>query len=415
MTMRPSRRQLIAAGSMAAVAAPFVKVARAQEAAANRIHIGTVFPARTGLSTVLSSINDYPGEGGRNGAILGETAVGELALAAGVPLDVLLASSPSVEAARRAGERLVEANNINILIGGVGEGQADILSQIAEEAQIPFFNVGEPSDALRAACRRFTFHIEPSDAMYLDALAMLGREKGYTRWFLIYPDDAAGQARMQRATRALQTYSGGEVVGGAAVTKEQPVYANEANAIGRSGADVMLVMLDAIDQIAFLNQMETLGVDLPPLVLPTAITQTRDFTATIRFLAAINNPRETLQSWETTYTANGAEAFNQRYLARWSEAVDPTGWATYHAIKIAFDVHQTIGTLDGPAVVEYLESPEAVFDVLKGPGTSFRPWDHQLRQPIQVVRVDQEVEWIRANLQSRVAIAAYERDLPVAA
>ena len=35
--------------------------------AANRVHIGTVFPGRTGLSTVLSSINDYPGEGGRNG------------------------------------------------------------------------------------------------------------------------------------------------------------------------------------------------------------------------------------------------------------------------------------------------------------------------------------------------------------
>lgn len=414
MTIHPSRRQLLAAGGMAAVAAPFVRVARAQEATQGRIHIGTVFPAKTGLSTVLSSINDYPGEAGRNGAILGETAIGELALAAGVPLDVLLASSPSVAAARRAGERLVQADNINVLIGGVGEGQADILSQIAEEAQIPFFNVGEPSDALRAACRRFTFHVEPSDAMYLDALAMLGREKGYTKWFLVYPDDADGERRMQRATRAIERYSGGEVVGAAAVIREQPVYANEANAIGRSGADVMLIMLGAVDQIAFLNQMETLGIDLPPLMLPTAITQTRDFTATIRFLAAVNNPREILQSWETTYTENGAEAFNQRYLARWSEAVDPPGWATFNAVKIAFEVYQAIGTLDGPAVVEYLESPEAVFDVMKGPGTSFRPWDHQLRQPIQVVSVDQEAEWVRAELQSRVGIASYERDIPAA-
>lgn len=83
-------------------------------------------------------------------------------------------------------------------------------------------------------------------------------------------------------------------------------------------------------------------------------------------------------------------------------------------MKIAFDVHQAIGTLDGPAVVDYLESPEAVFDVLKGPGTSFRPWDHQLRQPIHVVRVDQDVEWIRADVSSRIAIGAFDHALPAA-
>lgn len=414
MMLRPSRRQALALGGGLAASVGFSGLARAQEATANRIHIGTVFPARTGLSTVLSSINDYPGEGGRMGSILGETAIGEVASQAGVTLDVLLASSPSVDATRRAGERLVEANQVNFLVGGVGAGEAAVLAEIAEAAQIPFFNVGDPDDALRGAgCGRYTFHIEASNAMYLDGLAILGTERGYTSWFLIYPNTESGQLLAQRATRAVARHGGGATVtGGAAVEREQPVYLNEANQIANSGADVVLIMLDAVDQIAFMNQSETMGVTQPFLTLPTAITQTRDFTSTIRFLAAVNNPRETLQNWETTYAANGAEAFNQRYLARWSEAVDPTGWGAYHAVKIAFDIYQAIGTVEGPAVVEYLESPDAVFDVLKGPGTSFRPWDHQLRQPLHVVGIDQEVEWVRAELQTRVAIGNFEREIP---
>lgn len=412
--MRPSRRHVLAMGGAAAASVGLIGSARAQVAPENRIYVGTVFPSRTGLSTVRSSINDYPGEGGRMGTILAETVIGREAESEGLFLDVLLASSPSAESARRAAERLVEANEVDFLVGGIGVGQAEALSQVAEAAQIPFFNVGSSRDALRKGdCGRYTFHIEASDAMYLDAIAMLGAEQGKRRWFIVYEDNEDGMAKQQRAIRAIARYgNGAEVVGGAAVQDEQPVYINEANAIGRSNADVVLLALNAVDEIAFLNQMETLGSETAVLTLPTYLTQTRDFTATIRFLAAVNNPRETLSLWETTYQDNGAADFNERFLSRWSETVDPTAWASYQAVKIALEVRKAIGTLSGPEVVEYLESPEAVFDVFKGPGTSFRPWDHQLRQPLNVVAVDQEIEWVRTELQTRVGIASYSRELP---
>lgn len=113
-------------------------------------------------------------------------------------------------------------------------------------------------------------------------------------------------------------------------------------------------------------------------------------------------------------TANGAGAFNETFVNRWSEPADPTGWAAYHAIKILYETIVTINSNDPDAIVDYLESPEAVFDVLKGPGVSFRPWDHQLRQPIEVIRVDQEVAWVRAEVQTRIAIAQVEAELPAA-
>lgn len=50
------------------------------------------------------------------------------------------------------------------------------------------------------------------------------------------------------------------------------------------------------------------------------------------------------------------------------------------------------GSLEAAALVDYLEHPDTLFDVHKGAGVSFRPWDHQLRQPLYLVKVDPETE-----------------------
>jgi branched-chain amino acid transport system substrate-binding protein len=409
-----SRRQLLALGGAAASISLLPFGARAQQS--QRIHIGTVFPAHTGLSTVRTSINDYPGDGARNGVILAESLIGQSADAAGHAFDVLLGSSPSPESAVRATERLIQAQGVVAIVGGVGAGQAEAISDVCEQAKIPFFNVGNSSDALRANCRRYTFHVEASAAMYLDAIATWGASQGYRRWFVVHENNPGGELLLRRAVTAIEQHGEGGVVAAVApVEIEQPVYTNEANAIGRAEADVLLLLVNPVDQIAFLNQIETYGFgDVPSLTFPDVISQTRDYISSARLYAQINNPRYRFASWDTTMTTNGADVFNATYVGRWSEPTDPTAWAAYHAVKILYETVVAVNSTDAEAIVDYLVSPAAVFDVLKGPGTSFRPWDHQLRQPIEVVRVDQEVEWVRAEVQTRIAIAQAETELPVA-
>ena len=132
----PNRRNLLASGGALAASAGFARASRAQEVLQGEIRIGTIFPARTGLSTVRTSINDYPGEAARQGVILAETVFGEEAreVRGDEELDVLLANAPIAEAAERAGHRLVDIEKVHCLIGGVGEGQAEVLSAIAHEA-----------------------------------------------------------------------------------------------------------------------------------------------------------------------------------------------------------------------------------------------------------------------------------------
>jgi ABC-type branched-subunit amino acid transport system substrate-binding protein len=71
-------------------------------------------------------------------------------------------------AALAAAEKLLSARQVQVLIG-VSAADADVLSRFAESHRILFLNAASRSQALRAACRRYTFHVEATDAMYMNA------------------------------------------------------------------------------------------------------------------------------------------------------------------------------------------------------------------------------------------------------
>src|SRR5699024_6012274 len=70
----------------------------------------------------------------------------------------------------------------------------------------------------------------------------------------------------------------------------------------------------------------------------------------------------------------------------------PSAWAGYQSVKMLYEAALMAQTMDGGALIEHLEDPRTSFDVHKGIGVSFRPWDHQLRQPIYLVQINSEAE-----------------------
>ena len=406
-----SRRGFLAAGTAALSLGAMGRVL-AQDASDNTIRIGTVFPSKTGSEFIRASTNDFIGDGGRMGAVLADSQLGELAETNGLHLKLLNATSPTVAAAIRAGERLVETGNICALVGGVGEGQAHALAQIAERARIPFFNVGETDDALRGVgCSRYVFHVEASDAMYLDALAELARAQGYARWYVVADTTARGEALQERAALAAEK-SGSTIVGSSSVRAAQAIYYTDVDKAKAAEADVIVILLQAYDQFNFILQMEEAGIEKPVLTLPETITQTRDYIAAARYRLPKLNPRHRIALWETTTPDAAGQAFNAMIRAQWGEGADPTAWSSYHAIKIILETVTATGTTDAEAMIAHLENPDTAFDVLKGNGVSFRPWDHQLRQPLYGLSVDQDAAWDRMNLDSRIGIAKYEGTIP---
>jgi branched-chain amino acid transport system substrate-binding protein len=419
----PTRRELLALGGAAALAGPLAGLipgAGAQTleqlrqrgvlggalAESRAVRIGVVTPAKTGLSTVATSINDYIGEGARMGALVAESIIGEQVVIDGLRLELLHANAPIPSSAERAVQRLVETGNLCALVGGVGDGQAELIAKICERAGLPFFNIGESADSMRGAnCGRYTFHVEASAAMYLDAIVSLGAAKGVRRWFIMHENSANGRALQARAVKAVAKQGGGgQVAGSAGVDREAPVYYNEFTALQRSGADGLLLLTYSVDQIAILAQLENVRIDIPVFNFPDAVSQTRDYIATIRELAPIHNPRTRVATWESTLTDNGATDLNEVYMARWSEPVDPTAWASYASIKMIVQAVKEAQSVAGPDLVRYFERQDVTFDVMKGPGVNFRPWDHQLRQPLYAVDIDQVVEWVRIDFTTWVAL-----------
>ena len=67
-----------------------------------------------------------------------------------------------------AAAALVSAQRIQVLLTS-SERDTDALSKFAEARHVVFVNLSSRSRQLRAACRRYTFHVEASDDMYANA------------------------------------------------------------------------------------------------------------------------------------------------------------------------------------------------------------------------------------------------------
>lgn len=385
-----------------------------QFAAPEPWRIGVILPKKIASPNAQTSLIDAVAEAARMGATLAQEELGLNAELLGRELVVETVTAADGDEALAQAERLVDGGAF-ALVGGFGV-EAEALSAFAEARQMPFINIGSPSDALRnEACARYTFHVEASAAMYLDALAGWFVRSGFRRWFFVYADDAAGEALYQRARRTLsERHFGAQETGEAAVSPALVEPQAALAAIERARADVVLMLLEPAEQLEFLRAYEAAGLEPAVTGFPYPAAQTRTFFAASVSAAPRAGVGYRATSWEATLDAYGARELNARFAARWGQPMDPPAWAAYQAVKILYEAALAAGT-EGSALVEYLESPLAVFDVWKGIGVTFRPWDHQLRQSLFLVKIDPEAEtaWDLAALVGELPAIYMPRTDPV--
>jgi len=377
---------------------------------ANPLRIGAVLPIATGNPAITDPI----AEAARVGVTMAEDLVGRDAERSGRPLHVLLASSPDEDAALRAAQRLVATEGVVALVGGLGEGQARVLSMVAEARNVLFFNIGSPADELRQACRRNTFHVEASTAMYLGGLARWFTAEGQRRWFLVHEASDAGRALHRRARRAVLAAGGGaEVVGSAGLTADS-AYGDELDRIRGVSPDVVLLLLDPEAQEFFLSQYTFEGLAFPITGFPHPVMQTREFLIRLRQVAPSESAGYRAALWETSLKSHGAGALNENFISRSGEPMEPSGWAAYAAIKMIVEAVTSVKTQTTSALVDFFERLGATFNIYKGPGTSFRSSNHQLRQPLYLIKIDPEAQW-GYTVSKRVELVDLVAELPFSA
>lgn len=391
-----SRRQLLALGGTAA-AASFLDRAFAQGQLEGQVlRIGMVLPTQTGETSVRAATYQLAANAARAGAIMAEEELGFNAELLGQRLEVRVATAPDTESAVRAAERMLSTEELIGFAGGYGDDTALALSQIASSRQVPFLNIGSASDALRGgSCDRYTFHVEASAAMYLDALTAWYVRSAFRRWFYVYPDSEAGRTLYDRARRSLtERHFGAEEVGSVAVPADSLDFADAINEAQVSNADVILLLTDAVSQLAFLGEYDSAGGEAEVTGFPDPTTQTRTFLAASRNGAPVSGTGFRASLWEAKIDAYGAREINQRFRERWGMPMDGPAWAAYQAVKMFYEAASLGGSTEADDIVGYFENPATNFDVWKGIGVSFRPWDHQLRQSLYLIKINPDAETV---------------------
>ncbi len=375
----------------------------------DHIGVGVILPMTTGKNANFTSMYDLVGDAAFDGLTLATDDVNAATSEGGYRLSST--SSPSAAAARRAAERMIATEGIGVLIGGLGEGQAEELADIATEHDVVFFDVGSTSLLLRDQHHPTTLHLEASARMYLDALVGWHAENGSRRWFIVSEGNAEGERQERAALAAIATHGvEPQVVGDVAVSVGQPSYNAELAAIRDSGADVVIVMLAPPDQIAFIGQARGAGLAVTFAPLSQPVAQTRDFLAAARERTGAIEATVRVVSWEPTRP--GSEALTERFEGRYGKPMEASAWAGYQAQRALDQAFHAVNSLDATAIMEYLTAADTRVAGPKGDDLSFSAEDGQLRQTVDIIRVDPDARW-SLTLAGELGIASFLRSVPV--
>jgi hypothetical protein len=199
------------------------------------------------------------------------------------------------EAVAQAGA--LAGQHASALLGGFDSDTARALSRFALEREMLFFNVGATEDGLRNEdCARFTFHIEASDAMYLDALAdwlirglaflvdedapqgvRVIRRTPARAWFLVTEDTPVHRTRRARLmAQFARRHWGGRIVADLTVTKQEG-FSTALRAISGSRPDIVFLMQSPAEQLRFYTEYEQAHLPYEVTGFPDPVTQTRTF------------------------------------------------------------------------------------------------------------------------------------------
>ncbi|HEX7004100.1 MAG TPA: ABC transporter substrate-binding protein [Trueperaceae bacterium] len=352
------------------------------------VRIGVILPPAAMEEVPVGEVPATVGQSARLGAQFARDELVHNAALLGIDVDILVEGAEDSEVVQVA-ERLVDEEGAFGLVGGFGREAAVQLSAFAAERGIPFMNIGWPGDELRnEQCSRYTFHVAPSDAMYLDALTGWFVRAGFRRWAFVYEDSDRGRDLYERTRWALEErHFGGREVARTRVSAQDPDWEAALKRLRSGEPEVVLALLDPRQQLEFLARSSEAGDTWQVTGFPHPETQTRSYYEAWVQSAPNDENLYRGSGWEATIDAYGARELNARFRQEMGTPMDVGSWAAYQGVRILYDSAIAARRLDGQALLEYMSSPAAVYDVWKGIGVSFRPWDHQLRQSLFLVHL----------------------------
>lgn len=244
---------------------------------------------------------------------------------------------------------------------------ADTLRQLA--AALPdslLFNAGSADDALRREqCASNLLHTLPSRVMLADALAQFLTVRKWNRWLLVTGPTADDQAYANALRRAAKRF-------GHRIVAEKP-WSFDNDQRRTAQAEMPLFTQTAeYDVVLVADERGDFGEYLPYNTwYPRPVAGTQGLTPT---------------GWHKTVETYGAAQLQKRFeelAGRWMNDRDFAAWIAVRSIASAAN---KLGSAEPQAIRQLALSADLPLDGFKGRKLSFRDWNGQLRQPIELVQ-----------------------------
>ncbi len=281
--------------------------------------------------------------------------------AAGVKFELRRATAADADSLAAALQQLHGAGARFFLLDAPGEVVA-ALAQKTRGRDLLLFNLTALADNLRQErCAPHLFHVAPSHAMLMDALAQFLVAKKWRQALVLKgpgPEDAEVHAAFQRSAKRF----------GVNVVDTRPFVLNR-DPRARAQNNVALL---------------TAGADYDVVVVVEA---DGEFARDVPY--EVQKPRPVVGAaglvadwWHWAWERQGAPQLNNRFARLTRRPMTGYDWSAWMAVKAIVETVLRTKSTEPRPVAAYLVGDQVTLDGFKGARQSFRAWDRQLRQPL---------------------------------
>lgn len=316
------------------------------------------------------------------GAQLGAEEADVTAGMFGTRIELIIEEATTPENLLSVARKLIAQENLSAIIAALDDATTARLSALAQQERVVCLNTAARGGDLRGEkCHRSTFHVEPDLAMYTHAVGQWLVQNNRKRWYSVVSERAYGQEVYHRASRFVQ-HQGGTDLGRSVITLGQADFKDVLAHLAHGEAEAVVVALRGEELRHFLEQYKAAG--LKTLLVGVPLDMTALWQAGYASLQGV-----WVTSWYHGLERFSARELNRRFSRRFGKPAESFAWANWAAVKLVVEGVLRSGTAEASALVTYLDGAPQ-FDGHKGKALTFREWNHQLRQPLYVLKAREE-------------------------
>ncbi|MGH6944089.1 MAG: ABC transporter substrate-binding protein, partial [Geminicoccaceae bacterium] len=360
----------LAAGA-AQFAAPFIIKARGET------------PIKLGVLLPKSGPYAIQGENGHNGAQIAVQDIGASVLDR--PVEIVWLDEANPQTSQQNMRRLIEQEQVVAVQGGVSSGDVLAVMPLAERQKTLLMATGPNATEITGKnCNRYTFRVDLPNRVTVRSTYPTLAKNGKS-WYFIVASYAWGIDAYEQMKEQLVN-DGGKAVGYDQAPLGTSDFSSYLLKVREAQPDVLYLGLGGSDLTSFLKQFHDIGLT-GQIPISSPIVNDSDLWAAGPEAATGLYPK--IWNYSGPHLAGKSEEFTKNYQAKFNMPPEVEAWQDWFGATAILTAIKESKSTEVADLIDFLENHK--FDGYKDMPIYFRPWDHQLIQPILIAKIKDEI------------------------